>query len=186
VDFTVPVRSEISKKQIEEIRESIKKLKEKDLDASEKQEELERIEKVIAQMNKQLEERHEHGYTYSYRLHTEPLHIEMIHKGEGEALKDVYFVGKKENYSVGLVDDEGTLSLYFHGDGDAASKEDYEKVVQGMIENLPEGYKIWTEFDEDKDSFSIKIKGEEDVDISSDVFKKLMKVLREELDKIKK
>jgi len=185
-DVAVAIRSEISKKQLEEIRESIKKLKEQDLDASEKKEELERIEKVIAQMNEQLEEQHEYDHAYTYRLHTEPLHVEVIHKGEGEAKKDVYFVGKKDNYTVGLVDDEGTLSLYFHGDDDEASKEDYEKVVRGLKENLPEGFEVWTEFDEEKDRFSIKIKGEEDLAVSSDVFKKLMKVLKEELEKIKK
>ena len=185
-DVAVAIRSEISKKQLEEIRESIKKLKEQDLDATEKKQELERIEKALDKLNKRLEERSKSEHAYTYRMHTEPLHIEMIHKGEGEAKKDVYFVGKKENYSVGLVDDEGTLSLYFHGDGDEASKEDYEKVVQRIKENLPEGYEIWTEFDEDKDRFSIKIKGGEGMDVSSDVFKKLMKVMKEELDKIKK
>jgi beta-lactamase regulating signal transducer with metallopeptidase domain/lipopolysaccharide export system protein LptC len=182
----VAVQSEISKKQLEKIRESIRKLKEQDLDASEKEEELERIEKVIAQMNKRLEERHSHDYAYTYRLHTEPLHIEMIHKGEGEEKKDVYFVGKEENYAVGLVNDEGTFTLFIHGDHNEASKEDYEKVVQRLKERLPEGYEVWTEFDEEKDRFSIKIKGGEDMDVSSEVFKELMTALKEELHKIKK
>ncbi len=182
----VAVQSEISKKQLEEIRESIKKLKEQDLDASGKKKELERIEKVIAQMNKRLEEQHEHDYDYAYKLHTEPVHIEMIHKGEGEEKKDVYFVGKEENYSIGLVNDEGTVTLFIHGDHNEASKDEYEKVVQRLKERLPEGYEVWTEFDEDKDRFSIKIKGGEDMDVSSEVFKELLTALKEELHKIKK
>ena len=182
----VAIQSEISKEQLEKIRESIKKLKEQDLDASEKELELARIEKVIAQMNKQLDERHAHDYTYAYRLHTEPLHIEMIHKGEGEEKKDVYFVGREENFAVGLVNDEGTFSLYIHGDHEEANKDEYEKVVQRLKERLPEGYEVWTEFDEEKDRFTIKIKGGEDMDASSEVFKDLMSILKEELHKIKK
>ena len=185
-EVAVAVKQEVYKKQLEEIRESIKKLKERDLDASEKEEELERIEKAIGRLNKQLEEHNEHGYTYSYRRHTEPLHIEMIQQDGSELKKGVYIVGKKENVTVGLVDDEGTFTVYFQGDQDEAGKEDYEKVAQGIKERFSEDYEVWSEFDEEHDRFVIKIKAGEAIEESSDTFKKLVKVLKEELEKIKK
>ena len=183
---TAAVKQEVYKKQLEEIRESIKKLKEQNLDASGKKAELERIENVIAQLNKHLEEQHEHGYAYSYRLHTEPLHIEMVRKDGTELKKGVYIVGKQENLTIGLVDDEGTFAVYFHGDHDEASKEDYEKLAQGLKDRLSEDYEVRSEFDEDEARYMIKIKGKEDIDVSSEAFKKIVKVLKEELEKVKK
>jgi len=185
-DVAVAIRSEISKKQLEEIRESIKKLKEQDLDATEKKQELERIEKVIAKMNERLEERSKSEHAFSYRIHTAPVHVEVRHKESGEANKDVYVVLEKENHVVGLLDDEGTFSIYFRGELGEEHKDAFEKVVKRLKEDLPEGYEVTTDYDEDKDSFSIKITGGEEIDETSDLVKKLIKVLKEELDKIKK
>jgi hypothetical protein len=185
-DVAVAIKTEISKKLIEEIRESIKKLQEKDLDASEKKELLEQIEKVIAQMNIRLEERHAHDYAYATPLHTEPLHFEVIRTGEGEAKKDIYFMNNEGGHVLGVIDDEGTYIAYIHNDSGDIGKDGYEKLVLGLKERLPEGYKIEGEFDEEKDRFTVKIKSEDAIDVSSDAFKKMVKVLKEELEKIKK
>ncbi len=175
-DVAVIVKNEIYKKQIEEIREVVKRLKEQDLDATEKKQELERIEKALEKLNKRLEERSKSEHAFSYRIHTAPVHIEVRHKESGEAEKDVY----------GLLDDEGTFSIYFRGELGEEHKDAFEKVVKRLKENLPEGYEVTTDYDEGKDSFSIKITGGEEIDETSDLVKKLIKVLKEELEKIKK
>jgi hypothetical protein len=59
-------------------------------------------------------------------------------------------------------------------------------MAQKLKEKLPEGYEVESEFGEDKNVFSIKIKGGEDVDESTELIKKLIEEFREELEKIKK
>ena len=65
-------------------------------------------------------------------------------------------------------------------------REVSEKMAQKLKEELPEGYEVESEFGEDKNVFSIKIKGGEDVDESTELIKKLIEELREEQEKIKK
>jgi beta-lactamase regulating signal transducer with metallopeptidase domain len=187
----VVVKKEIYQKQLEKIREIIKNLKEKDLDTTERKKQLERIEEAIQKLNERLVEKSIDIAAHNYRIHTIRPSTEW-HQAESDehGSKSLYFVGKKGNYVVGTAGDKGMYSIYFKDDFKEEHKEAYEKLVQKLREKLPEGYDVESEFAEDKDVFILKITSDEasdkDMDEFTDLIKKLIDELKEDLEKIKK
>jgi beta-lactamase regulating signal transducer with metallopeptidase domain len=172
---------------IEKIKEKLAKLKEKDLDLEAKEVEVEGIEITLQKLQETLKKKFDKSdhvvvhvspkYSHSYKISTKDIHLD-----HGEKIS-----------AIGVMDDEGSFSVIYHGELDIDQKGEYERAIKKLESNLPENYSLDSTFDDDEGTLVIRIKkekkeGEEykEAVINLDEIKELIEEFKKDLEKIKK
>jgi len=84
---------------------------------------------------------------------------------------------------ITIIDDKGSHTVIFTGKLREGQLEAYEKVVDKLKKDLPEGYEVESEFHEKSGTIVIKVKGHDTTEESREAVKSLMKGLVEGLKK---
>ncbi len=178
IAWTVKEDEQELRKQLEELRATLEKVKAKELDLS-------ALEKALDKMEAELKEREEDLKTVAVRIREKPVNYSVVRRtdvpksevalwiGEGEAPRAVTITtGKKGDFSMAIA-----------ASGSEISREAYERIVESVRKELPEGYELESDFDSDVKGkagvITLKIKGPDDKSgVATEVAKKLAEALK--------
>jgi beta-lactamase regulating signal transducer with metallopeptidase domain len=152
---------------LKEMEETLKKL-EKKLDAMEN-----KVKDIALTIHKEPQEIHldyDQAISFKHKLDT----------AEGE--DEVVHLTKDKGHIMAFVDEEGEATFLAHMKLEKAQKQAFTDAVKEVKQDLPEGYHIESEFDDESGKATIKIEGSEKIKDNKDVIVKLLKELKEKLD----
>ena len=152
--------------QLKEIREELKQVKEGKLDIQELEKSLQKLETDL----KKLEE-----MPSSFTIVRE--------KDSGNTVRKVVVEREPKNsiFTV-TVEKEGGISIVCTISRAEKSREVYEKAVERVRKELPEGYTLEPEFIEKSGTMVFKIKGPEGKEAPEELVRKLVDILKQELE----
>jgi len=152
--------------QIREMQEQLKQVKEGKLDIQELEKSLQKLETDL----KELEE-----MPSSFTIIRE--------KDSGNTVRKLVIEREPKNsiFTV-TVEKEGTISIVCTIRRTEKSREVYEKAVERVRKELPEGYTLEPEFIEKSGTMILKIKGPQGKEAPEDLVRKLVDTIKEELE----
>jgi hypothetical protein len=190
------VQVQMKESELKKIHEKLKKIHErlsKKMESKTEEEELalREMEEALKKMEKKLSVMENKLKDITLSIHEEPHQIELKHghavsikhkadAEEGE--KDVFYIAEDKDQLMSFVDEQGEVTFLSHMELDKMHKQTFTDAVKDIEKNLPEGYKIESEYDEKSGKATIKVKGHvEGKDTMGDVIA-LLKGLEEKLD----
>ncbi len=183
IAWTVREDEQELKKKLEELRKTLEKVKAKELELAD-------LEKALDEMEAELKEHEEEFKAVKLRFSDKPITYSAVRKkvdekgnvalwiGEGDAPRSVTITtGKK-----------GSFSMAIAAGASGMTRENYERIVDRIKKELPEGYEVEADYDSDfkekSGVLTLKISGPEGTTgVSSELAKKLAEILKEEIKK---
>ncbi len=152
--------------QLSEIHEELKQVKEGKL-------EIQELEKSLAELEAELK-----------KLEEMPSSLTIIReKDSGKTVRKMFVdEDSKKNILTVTVGKEGTLSIVCTISRGEKSREVYERAVERIRKQLPEGYTLEPEFIEKPGTIILKIKGLEGKGAPEELVRKFVDILKEELE----
>ncbi len=182
--------------ELKKIHEKLQKIHErlsKKMESKTEEEEqaLKDMEETLKKLEKKLDVMENKLKDITVSIHEEPhrIHLKHGHKisikhktdtEEGEV--DVFTINKDKGHLMTFVNDEGEATFLAHMNLEKAQKQAFTDAVEEIKEDLPEGYDIESEFDDESGKATIKIKGSAKSKDTKDVVIDLLKELKEKLD----
>ena len=169
---------------VREIQEQVKAVKEKKLDISALEKSLEKLE---AELKAGEEKSRQFGV--KLKLDKEPGEFTLykrIREDKAKGEVGVYIMeGDKSDkaWTVTVAEDDAALQFIIKGKAGQEGREAFDRAVARVKKELPEGYKLDPEYDEESGTMTFKITlpgGKKD---SEELIKKLVESLREEVKK---
>lgn len=169
------------REKLREIREKLKKVKEEKLDLKE-------VEEALAELEKELEKMSQEISTLGVKLKGEPVVYTIVKKrGDEEAAAeskldigvDIAEHAHKDSIKV-VVKDKGSFQLYYQMSAAGKSGEAYERIVARVKKDLPAGFTLEPEFEEESGLVTLKISGPIDKGAPMDLVNKISDSIRDE------
>ncbi len=151
---------------LRELREKLKRAKEEKLD-------LEVIIEELAELESKLEEKTEEG-AVRLKLETRPRAIGIVTKP------------KSDSITLTVESQEDSFSIAFGLSSGEMKRETYDRVVERVKSELPEGYALDPSLDEEKGIVILKVTGPAGKEPSEKLAKKMSEVIQEEVKRAKK
>lgn len=170
-----------------QIRETMKKVREEKLDFGE-------LEKALSELEAELE-KIKSAPSVRINIGEKPAAYTVIRKREAGEPKAEVRVIREPRTEVRVVreprtdaltvvtEKEGTFSVVYGASLGEKGREAYERTIELIKKELPEGYALEPEFKEEAGVVTLKIKGAGSKAIPQDLVQKLVKILKEELKK---
>jgi beta-lactamase regulating signal transducer with metallopeptidase domain len=195
VEHHPDVHLKVKETELKKIYEKLLKIHEelsKKMESKTEEEELalKEMEETLKKQEKKLNAMENKVKDIALSIHEEPhkSHLKYDHaisikhktdKEEGEE-KFVY-LNKDEGHVMAFVNEDEEVTFLAHMTLEKAQKQYFADAVKKVEQDLPEGYDIESEFDEDSGKARIKIKGSAKNKDNKDVVVKLLKELKEKL-----
>jgi len=171
-----------------EIREKLRDIREKLKEVGEKKLELRVVDEALADLEKDLEKMSQET-SRVVQVHTGKPGVFTIVKhrsGEETAAQTEPDVGVEiaegshKNPIKVVVKEEGTFSLYYEVNAGGKGREAYERIVARVKKELPEGFTLEPEFEEESGLITLKVSGPFGKGAPSDLVQKLADSIRDE------
>ncbi len=168
----------------QEIREKLREIREKLKEVEEKKIDLKEVDEALADLEKELEKMSQELSTIAVKLEDKPVVYTIAKKvGDEEVARevtvDIAEGARKDTIKV-VADREGSFQLYYQIDPGEKSRETYERIVTRVKKDLPEGFTLDPEFNEESGRITLKISGPIDKGAPPDLVKKLADSIRDE------
>ncbi len=165
------------KKSLAAIRESLKKLKQEEAAVREIMESLTELEEKL--------KKREGAFVTGYIAEESPKSYTIIRKeGKDKSLKEAYITRHDDEEKVTVFSSgEGEAHIVYSIGSEGKSREVYEKTVARVKKELPEGWSLEPEYDEESGVIKLKIKGIEGQAPSKEFILKLADIIKEEVKK---
>jgi beta-lactamase regulating signal transducer with metallopeptidase domain len=176
-------------KNLQKIHERLtKKMESK---TEEEEQALKEMEETLKKMEKKLNAMEKKIKDFTLSIHDDPhiVHLEHGHAisvkqksdAEGEE-KDFTYIAKDKDHLMSFVDEEGDVTFFSHMELAKTQKQAFLSAVEDLEKNLPEGYEIESEFDDDRGLATIKVKGHSISKDRMDDVIEILKGLKEKLN----
>ncbi len=191
------VHLQVKETELKKIHEKLQKIHErlsKKMESKTEEEEqaLKDMEETLKTLEKKLKTMENKLKDITLSIHKEPHRIALEHghkisikhktdTEEGE--EDVIYITKGKGQLLTFVNDEDEATFLAQMKLDKAQKKAFTNAVEEIKEDLPEGYDIESEFDDESGKATIKIKGSAKSKDTKDVVINLLKELKEKLEK---
>ncbi|MGB8952821.1 MAG: M56 family metallopeptidase [Candidatus Aminicenantales bacterium] len=164
---------------LHELREKLKDVKEEKLDIQE-------VEKALEKLEEKLKEHKETSKVHLMVKENPAVFTVVKKKGDDPSVKEI-FIGEdsKKHFFTIIANKKGFFSLMYRVGPGEKSREMYEKTVEKVKKELPEGFTIEPGFDEDSGMVTLKIKGPIDKGTPRELIQKLVDRIKEELTETK-
>lgn len=185
LDIAKPYISWVGKHDQEELREKVRDIREKLKKVEEKELELRVVEEALADLEKDLEKMSQELSTVAVKLKDMPVAYTIAKKlADAEASAEVHVDiaegGLKDSVKV-VVRKDGMFKLFYLVDAGEKGRQTYEKIVARVKKDLPEGFTLDPEFDEESGRVTLEISGPGDKETPKDLVKKITESIREEI-----
>ncbi len=179
-----PHISWVEKHDQEEIREKVREIREKLKKVEEKELELRVVEEALADLEKDLEKMSQELSTVAVTLKDIPVAYTIAKKTAGgeahaEVHVDIAEGDLKDSVKV-VVSKDGMFKLVYLVDAGEKGRETYEKIVARVKKDLPQGFSLDPEFDEESGRVTLKISGPDDKETPKELVKKITESIRDE------
>lgn len=155
-----------NKEQVKKIEEILKRANEGSI---EKEEALKQIEETVKEIKES----------------PKALFIERSDKAHAEGRADIWVTEAEKGNVIVSIHDEGEATIVFHAEFDKEHKEEFEKAIAKLKTELPEGYGLKADIDEDPGSITMTISGLGDEKDREGAVKKIIDLIKKELAHIK-
>ncbi len=179
IAWTVKEDHQELRKKLEELRAKLEKVKAKELDISE-------LERALANMEAELKKREETLKAVNVHLDVKPNVYTVIREKDSAKSHVGVLIGEgsKPHLVTIQTGEKGKFSLAFTSGTDKISRETYERIVDKVKKELPEGCELESDFDEKSGAITLNISGPQDQKgVSLDLVKKLAGIIKEEIKK---
>ncbi len=184
LDIGRPYISWVGKHDQEELREKVREIREKLKKVEEKELELREVEEALADLEKDLEKMSREISTIGVKLEDKPVVYTIAKKMAGaEAAAEVHVdiaEGDLKDTIKVVVSKDGTFKLYYMVDAGEKGRATYEKIVSRVRKDLPEGFTLESEFDEESGRVTLKISGPSDKETPKELVKKITESIRDD------
>jgi beta-lactamase regulating signal transducer with metallopeptidase domain len=169
------------REKLREIREKLKKVKEEKLD-------LQEVDEALADLEKELEKMSEEISRVALKHMEKPEVFTIVQKkGDEEAAAeskvdigvDIAEHAHKDSVIV-VAKQKGSFLLYYTLNPGGKGREAYEKIVARVEKELPEGFTLEPNFEEESGLITLKVNGPFEKGAPSDLVKKLADSIRDE------
>ena len=184
LDVGKPYLSWVGKHDQEELREKVREIREKLKKVEEKELELRVVEEALADLEKDLEKMSQELSTVAVKLKDMPVAYTIAKKvGETEATAEVHVdvaEGDLKDSIKVVVSKDGMFKLFYLVDAGEKGRQTYEKIVARVKKDLPEGFTLDPEFDEESGRVTLKISGPGGKETPKELVKKITESIRDE------
>jgi beta-lactamase regulating signal transducer with metallopeptidase domain len=165
-------------------KEMESKTEEEELALKDMDETLKKLEKKLDAMENKIKNIALSIHEEPHKIHSDYDHgISIKHKTDtGEGEEDHIYITKGKGHVMAFVNEEGEATFLAHMKLKKAQKQAFADAVEEVKQDLPEGYDIESEFDDESGSATIKIKGSAKIKENKDMVVKLLKELKEKLE----
>jgi len=178
VDVAMPQITWVAKAQGSEVREKLKRVKEEKLDLKE-------VEEALAELEAELDKAGKEISAVALKVKDKPEVFTVVQtKGDEEAVAeikvDIAESPRKDSITV-VADKKGSFAFYCNIGAGEKGREAYEKIVARVKKDLPEGFTLDPEFEEESGLITLKISGPIDKGAPVDLVKKISGSIRDEM-----
>jgi beta-lactamase regulating signal transducer with metallopeptidase domain len=190
------VHLQIRKTELKKIHEKLQKIHERlsqkmESKTEDEEQALEEMEETLKKLEKKLEAMESELKDINLSIQEKP-HIVKLKHGNAisikhktdtdETEKHFVYMSKDKGHLMSFVSEEGEATFLAHMKIDKSQKQDFMHAIEELKQDLPDGYEIESEFDDETGSATIKIKGSaKSEDIKDDVLG-LLKEFKEKLE----
>ncbi|MGB7294003.1 MAG: M56 family metallopeptidase [Candidatus Aminicenantales bacterium] len=184
LDIAEPHITWVGSDEQEKIREKLREAREKLKAVEENKLELREVDEALADLEEDLEKMSQELSTVALKLEHTPFVYTITKKAvEEEAAAEVHVdiaEGAKKDTIKVVVSKDGLFELYYRVDAGEKGRETYEKIVARVKKDLPEGFTLDPEFDEESGRITLKISGPGDKETPKELVEKITESIREE------
>ena len=191
------VHLRVKETELKNIHEKLQKIHEqlsKEMESKTEEEEqaLKEMEKTLKKLEKKLTAVENKVKDITLSIHEEPHRIAVEHGHKisfkhkadtGEEEVDIIAINKDKDHLMSFVNEEGEATFLANMKLEKTQKQAFTDAVKKIEQDLPEGYDIKSEFDDESGTATIKIKGSAKSENTKDVVINLLKELKEKLEK---
>jgi beta-lactamase regulating signal transducer with metallopeptidase domain len=195
VEHHPDVQLQVKETELKKIHEKLEKIHEKlskkmESKTEEEEQALKDMEETLKKLEKKLDAMEDKMKNIALTIHEEPHKkhldydhaISFKHKTDPEEGEEEHiYITKDAGQVMAFVDEEGEATFLAHMKLEKAQKQAFTDAVEEVEQDLPDGYSIESEFDDESGKATIKIKGSEINKDKKDVVVKLLKGLKEKL-----
>ncbi len=184
-EIAVHIKDDALKKIYEKLQKIHERLsKEMESKTEEDKQALIEMEETLKKLEIKLKEKEIELKDIKLTIQEKPHVIIIEQKGESDKEeKDIISIEKEEGYLTVFIDEEGQATFLAKMTLEKEQKSAFIDAVKNIEEDLPEGYELESEFNEDTGRAIVKIKGREGTEESKDVIVKMLKEFKEQLGK---
>lgn len=196
VEHHPDIHLQVKEAELKEIHEKLQKIHErlsKKMESKTEEEELalKEMEEILKKLEKKLKAMENKVKDITLSIHKEPHKIPLKHGHTisikhktdiEEGKEDVIYITKDKGHLMSFVNEEGEAAFLAHMKLEKAQKQAFTDAVKEMEQDLPEGYDLESEFDDESGKATIKIKGSAKDKDNKEVVMNLLKELKEKLD----
>ncbi len=148
------------------------------------EETLKKMEEKIKAMENNLKEINLSIHEEPHRLRLKQGHaISIKHKTDiEEGEEDLIYITKDKVQLMAFVNEEGEVTFLAHMNLENSQKLAFIEAIEELEQDIPEGYDIESEFDDESGKATIKIKGSAKDQDTKDMVMNLLKELKKKLD----
>jgi len=184
LDIATPHISWVGSEEQQELREKLREVREKLKKAKEEKLDLQEVEEALADLEKDLEKMSREISTIGVKLEDKPVVYTIARKvgdedAAAEVKLDIVKATRKDSITV-VADKKGSFVLSYQIDAGEKGREAYEKIVARVKKDLPEGFTLEPEFEEESGRITLKISGPVDKGAPKDLLNKLADSIRDE------
>lgn len=184
LDIAKPYITWVDEDLRKEIREKLREAREKLKAVEQKKLELREVDEALADLEKDLEKMSQEISTIGVKLEDKPVVYTITKKaGEEEADAEVHVditEGAEKDTIKVVVSKDGLFELYYRVDAGEKGRQAYEKIVARVKKDLPGGFTLDPEFDEESGRVTLKISGPGDKETPKELVKKITECIRDE------
>jgi beta-lactamase regulating signal transducer with metallopeptidase domain len=171
-----------------EIRGKLRDIREKLKEVEEKKLELREVDEALADLEKDLEKMSQETSSVAH-VHTDkPEVFTIVKKRGGEEVAaqtepdiEVEIAERVHEHPVKVVvKEEGAFSLYYEVNAGGKGRETYERIVARVKKDLPEGFTLEPEFEEESGLITLRVNGPFGKGAPHDLVQKLADSIRDE------
>jgi len=184
--LTGSIAREQLQKKIAETQVLLRKIEDKEFEKAEieaQKEALRELKESLKDLQQELEKEKE-GFKKAVRVKVdkpEKSFSVVLAKPHVTVVGEVEALGKGKDNVITVIEKNGACMFVFTGKLREGQSETYEKAVEKLRKDLPQGYKLESELQEKSGTFVVKVKGDETTEESLDAVKALLKAFQEEL-----
>jgi hypothetical protein len=187
-EIATPHITWVAKDQEKEIREKVRVIREKLKAVEEKKLELREVDEALADLERDLEKMSRETSRVAIRRSEKPhvITIEPERVEEGVAVEiepdiEVDIAGHAHKGTIKVIADKsGSFVISYQIESGEKGREAYEKAVARVKKDLPEGYSLEPEFEEESGLVTLKISGPSGKGTPSELVQKVTKIIKEE------
>jgi len=184
VDLATPQITWVAEDHETEIREKLREIREKLKEVEEKKLELREVDEALAELEKELEKMSQEISKIGLKLEDKPVVYTIVKKrGDEETAAevkvDIAENSRKDHITV-VADKKGSFLISYQINAGEKGREAFEKIVARVKKDLPEGFTLEPEFEEESGLVTLKISGPFEKGAPSDLVQKLADSIRDE------